>query len=103
MLLFVHPWDRYLLEVDFADDKIGPSSEGLMDHCDKLPGSSPVAEESPEPHSRALGLMAHLGQPCGSFLLAQKRVREYNRITLDDGFTAQVKGITSIDTWRSVP
>lgn len=84
MFLFVHPWDRYLLEVDFADDEIGPSPEGLMDHCDKLPGSSPVAEESLEPQSRALGLMAHLGQPFGSFLLQNTTGSRWTMVSLHE-------------------
>jgi hypothetical protein len=49
-----------------------------------------------EYHSRALQLIARLGQPFGAFLLAQQRGGEYTRIATDHDIIAQVKDGTSI-------
>ncbi|KAG1817349.1 hypothetical protein EV424DRAFT_1556809 [Suillus variegatus] len=103
--LLVRPWDRHLLGVPdfaeqshFADDieSIGDWTEpgSPIDDSDKLLGGSSVKEE---PGSRALRLMARLGQPYDAFLLAQQRIGEYKRIASDYKIIAQVKDIASVD------
>ncbi|KAG1719759.1 heterokaryon incompatibility protein-domain-containing protein [Suillus lakei] len=91
--LLVRPWDRRLLELpDFSDDadSLGGRSEP------ESFSSSPREEELAESHSRALRLIARLGQPFGAFLLAQQRGGEYKRIASDHNIIAQVKDVTSV-------
>ncbi|KAG0705284.1 hypothetical protein DFH29DRAFT_1077689 [Suillus ampliporus] len=99
----VRPWDRRLLEHPaFTDDagSLGAWSEpeSPLEDSDESPNGSSGEEElvDSESHSRALRLMAHLGQPFGAFLLAQQRGGEYKRIASDHNIIAQVKDVTSV-------
>lgn len=59
---------------------------------------SPAEQEpaDPEPYSRALRLIARLGQPFGAFFLAQQHSGEYKRIASDCAIIAQVRYVASI-------
>jgi hypothetical protein len=107
--LLVLPWDRRLLELpDFDDDaeSLGDWSqpESLLDDSDESVGDSPGEEEFPdsESYSRALRLIARLGQPFNAFLLAQQRGGEYKRIASDHDIVAQVKDMTSIHSMMDI-
>jgi hypothetical protein len=100
IFLLVRPWNRHLLELpEFP----GPDEQNGDDW--PIPGSvildapPPPGEIEPvdlEYHSRALQLIARLGQPFGAFLLAQQRGGEYTRIATDCDIIAQVKDKTSV-------
>ncbi|KAG2352503.1 hypothetical protein BDR07DRAFT_1437368 [Suillus spraguei] len=107
--LLVLPWDHRLLELpDFADDveRLGdwPQTESLLDDSDESAGGSPGEEElaDSESYSRALRLIARLGQPFGAFLLAQQRGGEYKRIASDYDIVARVKDVTSIHSMMNI-
>jgi hypothetical protein len=101
--LLVRLWNRNELGLpDFADDEAmeawtsrlsTPSSEPFSLELGRSKQYEPVELES---HSRALRLIAHLGQPFSALLLAQQRGGEYKRIASDYNITAEVKDMTAV-------
>jgi hypothetical protein len=80
--LLVRPWDRRLLELpDFADDakSLGDLSEPGSPLDDS---SSEQEQDDSELSEQALQLLVRLGQPFGTFLLAQQRGGEYRPSSL---------------------
>ncbi|KAG0707124.1 hypothetical protein DFH29DRAFT_1076603 [Suillus ampliporus] len=90
--LLVRPWNCYLLEPpDFADD-----TQSVQDHWSVAPSHEENGPVESESHSRALQLVARLGQPFGALLLVQQHGGEYKRIASDHGIIAQVKDMASV-------
>jgi hypothetical protein len=73
-----------------AEDRFEPESPS----GDSLAESS-GANESIDLDTRALKLIAHLGQPFSVLLLAQQRGGEYKRLASDYDIIAEVKDKTS--------
>ncbi|KAG2346794.1 hypothetical protein BDR05DRAFT_750178 [Suillus weaverae] len=94
--LLVRPWDRSLFELpDFADLLDDTGSEGDYwtpppSPSEDSPSHSLVKQEVVDLESRALRLLARLGQPFGAFLLARQRGGEYKRVASDHDIVAQV-------------
>ncbi|KAG2339547.1 hypothetical protein BDR05DRAFT_991937 [Suillus weaverae] len=102
--LLVRPWNRCLLGLpDFAELHDFGDNTQSEDEDRTMPGSSveqePVDSES---HSRALRLIARLGQPFSAFLLAQQHSGEYKRIASDCTIIAQIRDVASIHNMMDV-
>jgi len=96
-ILFARPWSRHLLGLyDTADDAQSVANWSAPEFL--LQGSlaaqtEPIYSDS---DSRALRLIANLGQPFSAFLLARQRDGEFKRIASDRDIIAQVKDMASI-------
>jgi hypothetical protein len=64
--------------------------------------SSEQEQDDSELSEQALQLLVRLGQPFGTFLLAQQRGGEYRRIASDHDIIAQVKDIASVHNWMEL-
>ncbi|KAG1764477.1 hypothetical protein EV702DRAFT_1154086, partial [Suillus placidus] len=62
----------------------------------------PVKQELVDLESRALRLLVRLGQPFGTFLLAQQHSGEYKRIASDRDIIGQVKDTVSVGDIRTI-
>ena len=99
--LLVRPWNRRLLdEPDFADDQTVETSSLHESAISDAPHGSPGETEPPvdleaQSQSRALRLIARLGQPFNAFLFVQ-RGPEFRRIAADHDIIAEVKDKTSV-------
>jgi hypothetical protein len=100
--LLVRPWDRSLLELPDLADPPDLSDTDSVEDWSLLPlHASPVGSfgesgSADGSYSRALELIARLGQPFGAFLLAQQQSGEYRRIASDQNIMAQVKDMTAV-------
>jgi hypothetical protein len=100
--VLVRPWDQSLLELpdftDLMDDTESDESYWTppTSPSDDSPDRSLVKREVIDLESRALRLLAHLGQHFRAFLLARQRSGEYKRVASDHEIVAQVvEGVTS--------
>ena len=97
-LLIVRPWDRNFLEsYDFADPE--DDARSIRTENSAMPpnfSSGDDVSTDSESDSRALRLIARLGQPFRAFLVAQRRGGEYSRIAADHDIIAQVKDRASV-------
>ncbi|KAG1758392.1 hypothetical protein EDD22DRAFT_956916 [Suillus occidentalis] len=109
--LLVRLWNRNELGLpDFADDEAMEAWSSRLSTPSSMPlsllelGRSPKQHEpvESESHSRALRLIAHLGQPFSALLLAQQRGGEYKRIASDYNITAKVKDMTAVHDMMGV-
>ncbi|KAG0702635.1 hypothetical protein DFH29DRAFT_491556 [Suillus ampliporus] len=98
--LLIRLWNRYDLGLpDFEDDEsvVDRSSDRLLSRCSR--DDEPADLEC---HSRALRLIARLGQPFGALLLARQRDGKYKRIASDNNIIAQVRDVASIHDMMDV-
>ncbi|KAG0694713.1 WD40-repeat-containing domain protein [Suillus ampliporus] len=95
--LLVRPWNRDLLDLpDYTDDSLNVDDSPLLES--PLQGSPRSSHElgDSEAHSRALRLIARLGQQFSAILLVQHRSGEYKRIASDHDIIVQVKDMASM-------
>jgi hypothetical protein len=103
--LLVRPWDRSLLQPpDWVDLPDVSDTESVYEwsHPVSLLHESPVGPLGENgladrgSYSRALQLIARLGQPFSALLLAQQPGGEYKRIASDQDIIAQLKDVTVV-------
>jgi hypothetical protein len=101
--LIVRPWDRSLLELpDLADPPDSVEDWSLPRLHESPVGSFEEDGSADGSYSRALQLIARLGQPFGAFLLAQQQGGEYRRIASEQNIMAQVKDTTAVHDMMDV-
>ncbi|KAG2747696.1 hypothetical protein P692DRAFT_20834968 [Suillus brevipes Sb2] len=109
--VLVRPWDRSLLELpDFVEPSdlvessdFGHDTESEEDYWTAPSSPShdwsadyPVKQDAFDLKSRALRLLARLGQPFSAFLLAQQLSGEYKRVASDRDIIVQVNDVVSV-------